>query len=348
MSNIAVQRVGPLVRIPNVLGSLGFSPSGIDELLGSERELLSHPDGLIPFPRAVAILARCASAARCPHFGLLVGEQGGPGDLGLPGALMASAATIGQALLDFVGCQFHNSSGAVVYLARAEPGNALLGYGIYDQDLLAGGEQVYDLALAVGVNLLRQLGGPKSRPAEVLLSRRLPEDRRPYHRVFGAEVRFNQPQSALIVAPAVLELPVLGRDDSEHERLHRLVDATFESHFPDFRARVQHILRPSLLMGTDSAVAVARKLGLHVRTLNRRLQEQNTTFRELDQQVRFHVACELLDITDLQISDIAAALSYATPAAFVHAFQRWNHMSPSEWRARRPERRAGEAVPATS
>ena len=49
-----------------------------------------------------------------------------------PGALMASAATVGQALFDFASCQIRNSNGASVYLAKAQD-NTFLGYGIYDR-----------------------------------------------------------------------------------------------------------------------------------------------------------------------------------------------------------------------
>lgn len=333
MPKTAVQRVGPLRHIPRQLADLGLSSDRIQELLGAQREVLNEPDNYLPFADAVGLLERCARETRCPHFGLLIGERADHRDLGIPGSLMASAATVGQAVLDFASFQLRNSSAAVVYLAQGED-NTFLGYGIYERNL-GGVFHAYDVAAAVGVNMLRRLGGPSARPAELLLSHRGGADRKPYYRILGSAVRFDQPQTALVIPPAVMELPVLTRDDATHAALTREIDALIERHYPEFRIRVQHLIRPSLLMGTQSAKEIARKLGVHVRTLNRRLQDEGTSFRELSQQVRFSVACELLEITDLQISDVATALSYATPAAFVHAFQRWSGMAPSEWRAGR-------------
>lgn len=333
MPGIPMQRVGTLRHTATVLRDLGLPAPKIAATLGSLAEPLENPDQFVPFAEAAAMLERCAAATGCPHFGLLIGERSDHRDLGLPGALMASAATVGEAVFDFAACQLRNSNGAVVYLAQAE-GNTFLGYGIYRRDI-AGAHHVYDVAAAVGVSLLRRLGGPSARPAEVLLSHRSVADRRPYYRVLGPQALFDQPQTALVLSPAVMELPVSTRDDLRHAQLLAELDRALDNFFPQFRARVQHMIRPGLLMGTESAKDIARKLGVHVRTLNRRLQDEGTSFRELSQQVRFSVACELLEITDLQISDIASALSYATPAAFVHAFQRWCDASPSEWRTRR-------------
>lgn len=337
MAETALQRIGPLQHIPAVLESLGIPRASQGGILGSTAEALKNPDTFIPFAEAGALLERCAAASGCAHFGLLVGERADHRDLGLPGLLMASAATIGEALLDFASCQLRNSNGAVVFITRAEE-NIFVGYGVYDRSV-AGSGHIYDLAAAVGINLLKRLGGPRARAAEVMLSRRTPRDRQPYYRILGEATHFDQPQTTIIVPDVVAALAVTTRDDAEHARLLSQVRLLLDRHYPEFRARVQHTIRPNLLMGTVSAREVARQLGVHVRTLNRRLRDENTTFRELSQQVRYSVACELLTSTDLPISDVASALAYATPAAFVHAFQRWSGMAPSEWRGRRIESR---------
>ena len=44
---------------------------------------------------------------------------------------------------------------------------------------------------------------------------------------------------------------------------------------------------------------------LHRRTLNRRLEDEGTTFRQVLEDVRFDVACQLLSATALSVDDIA-------------------------------------------
>ena len=73
--------------------------------------------------------------------------------------------------------------------------------------------------------------------------------------------------------------------------------------------------------------------------MGRRLEAEGVTFEQLKDEVRLAVSRDLLARTEMAVSDVAAALGYATPSAFVRAFRRWTGKSPSLWRreARKPE-----------
>ena len=95
---------------------------------------------------------------------------------------------------------------------------------------------------------------------------------------------------------------------------------------------VRHTLRPLLQFGQPSIGEVASRLGLHPRTLERRLEQENTRFEILKDGVRLAMSRELLAFTDLTSSDIAATVGYATPSAFLRAFRRWTGQAPGSWR----------------
>jgi AraC-like DNA-binding protein len=99
-------------------------------------------------------------------------------------------------------------------------------------------------------------------------------------------------------------------------------------------AHVRHLLRPQLLTGQAGMEDVAGRLGLHPRTLRRRLQQEDTSFEILKDEVRHGAARELLMLGALGIADIAFTLDYASVSAFTHAFRRWSGMSPGRWRPR--------------
>ena len=100
-------------------------------------------------------------------------------------------------------------------------------------------------------------------------------------------------------------------------------------------------LHQMVLSGASSAQSVALLFGVHERTLRKRLASEGTSLQELVGQTRFELAKQLLENTELPLSEIAAALRYADAAVFSRAFRGWAKTSPSEWRARRdrPSRR---------
>lgn len=95
---------------------------------------------------------------------------------------------------------------------------------------------------------------------------------------------------------------------------------------------VSRVLRARVIFPNTSLEEIASEFSMQPRTLNRRLQAEGTTFRELISDARFEAACQLLKVTRMRIADIALALGYANAAGFSHAFRRWSGVAPSEWR----------------
>jgi len=68
------------------------------------------------------------------------------------------------------------------------------------------------------------------------------------------------------------------------------------------------------------------------RTLRRQLRLQNTSFRELSDELRVHVALRYLRETTMTMEDIGFALGFSDSANFRHAFRRWTGKAPHEFR----------------
>ena len=101
-----------------------------------------------------------------------------------------------------------------------------------------------------------------------------------------------------------------------------------------FADEVRAALQQMVLAGTSSAEDVARLFGIQQRTLRKRLAAEQTNLQQLVSQTRFELAQQLLENTQLPVSEIGAALHYADPAVFSRAFRNWAQVSPKEWRNR--------------
>jgi AraC-like DNA-binding protein len=161
---------------------------------------------------------------------------------------------------------------------------------------------------------------------------RPPADRMPYERGAGAPVPFDQPLTCIFLPSTSLHLPVPGQDAARHARLAAEIAGLVSA--PPLETRVRGALRTLILGRKPTMEAAAAALGLHPRTLRRRLEEDGHVFDALRDEVRLATALEHLELTELPVGEIAASLSYASPEVFAEAFRRMRGLSPRAWRVR--------------
>ena len=77
---------------------------------------------------------------------------------------------------------------------------------------------------------------------------------------------------------------------------------------------------------------VASYFAMTVKTLQRKLKQEGTQFRDLVDQVRIGQAKNLLATTSLSMADISERVGYQEPRSFYRAFNRIEHMTPGEYR----------------
>jgi AraC-like DNA-binding protein len=156
-----------------------------------------------------------------------------------------------------------------------------------------------------------------------------------YHRLFRCQVRFGAGRNALVFHRTHLDLPMKAhcpaladavtlRAEGQLSRLAEEATIAF---------RVQELVRAHLSSGEASMGWVARQLGFSAPTLRRRLDEEDTTFSSIMDEVRREVAERELQ-GKRSVSEIAFRLGFSSTSAFDRAFKRWHAMLPSAYRER--------------
>ncbi len=100
-----------------------------------------------------------------------------------------------------------------------------------------------------------------------------------------------------------------------------------------FRERVRACLLEMLPSGHNSMNFVALKLAISARTLQRRLMEEGTSFREVLDELREELARHYLSSTEYSNSEISFLLGYEEPNSFFRAFRTWTGQTPEIIRA---------------
>lgn len=156
---------------------------------------------------------------------------------------------------------------------------------------------------------------------------------------WGAEV------DALWFSRRLLDLPLGGAFPSLHEQAaQRVVQQVAQrSHLTGSTAEAGHpgqqlatqieqafLDKPRLLgLGIE---ALAEELGLHARTLQRRLKDIGDSHSAIQARVRHRLALQWLQDPALAIEDISERLGFTDRRSFTLAFTRWTGQTPSRFR----------------
>ena len=193
-----------------------------------------------------------------------------------------------------------------------------------------------ELGLGVGVRFLRQLvpGTQLLTRVEFTHAAHGPIER--YRAFFGVPVRFQQPSNALVMLTSTLAQPMATPD--EHLFLyiqHQLDQARARLPHDDGPAEVRQV-RAAVAHNAErcqySAEALARAVGMSLRSLQRMLSAHALTVRQLLDEAREANARQLLADRNLSIEQIAFLLDYSAESAFRRAFKRWTGQSPAGFR----------------
>jgi AraC-like DNA-binding protein len=142
---------------------------------------------------------------------------------------------------------------------------------------------------------------------------------------------FEKEHSAFVLRTVDLDLP----SDEADEVLHDIARFYLEAHCaPQDGLCLQlqrHIV--SLLPKNRCTLGeVGRLVGLHPRTLQRRLADIGLDFEEQVDQIRRLQATQMLRETTLSVMQIATELGYRRTTSFCRAHHRWFNMTPLEHR----------------
>jgi AraC-like DNA-binding protein len=187
----------------------------------------------------------------------------------------------------------------------------------------------------IGARILRRLAGRGWRPSEVRLRHGRPAVTTEHARLLEAPVRFGQAQNALVFAEAILEARVRDADPwllpIVEDHLRQQVAGPDAGSWPQV---VRELVARSMSEGQTTLRATSRRLGLSVRTFQRRLADHGLVFKQLVDDVRRELALRYLGDASATLTDVAMLLGYSELSAFDRAFRRWTGSSPLEHRRR--------------
>jgi AraC-like DNA-binding protein len=100
----------------------------------------------------------------------------------------------------------------------------------------------------------------------------------------------------------------------------------------DVVTRVRVALIDLLPSGSVTEDQVAASLNMSLRTLQRKLNDTDTTYKEVLDGTRRDLAIQYVRSRRMPIGEVSYLLGFAEPSNFTRAFKRWTGSSPSDFR----------------
>ena len=323
-------RAGGAAGVLAAVVARGGSPERVLAAAGLAADDLADLDRMLDVARIVALFDAAARESGDDCFGLHLGEHYDFAAMGALTYAVLNAPTVETALRNFERYgRTHVTGGAGIVVER-DGAEARLAYDVGSADREICRQHAEGAAL-VGVKLLRRLVGPDWRPRHVLFGHARPRDTGEHARLLGAPLRFGAPVMAAVTFPAAdLERPVPGADRGLLPIVERHLDELLASGAAsdDWVDGVRGAIVASVCDGPPGIAAIAKRLGLSVRTLQRRLGEEGVVFKTLVDEIRRDLALRYLASGKSDLTEIAFLLGYSELSAFDRAFRRWTGSTP--------------------
>ena len=328
-----VTSLGSIVAlIARTLEARGHDPAPLLSEAGISLEDSCNANARIPTIRTMQLWRLSIAATADPAFGLAVARHFQPAVLhGLGFAWLAS-----DTLRDALG-RLVKYSHLISTLPdfRLDDGENTVDLVVTVPDL---GEDfshaATDAGLAIFLRMCQITAATRIMPVRVAMQRPEPSDKTPYEAMFGSCIEYSAAAHRLSFAATLANAPL----STAQPELARLNDQTVI----DYLARCEHSnlamqVRAKIIEGLPdgrpSQEDIAQTLNTSLRSLQRRLRDEDTNFKNLLSETRQQLALQYMRDTSRSIGEITYLLGFSEPSNFNRAFKRWTGKSPGEFRS---------------
>jgi AraC-like DNA-binding protein len=174
-------------------------------------------------------------------------------------------------------------------------------------------------------------------PLAVRFEHEPPADRtllKQYQQIFRCPVYFNQPMSAIVISPQIFEFPLRQPDVNLRETLeqHAQVSLAALKEKYSLSDQVRSLLRAMLADSSPRKEFVAEQMGMNVRTLHRKLADEETSYQLILDDLRAELARKYLQQSALSVEEIARRLGFTESRSFIRYFKGYTGTTPGEFR----------------
>lgn len=297
---------------------------------GLDPEKLSDPNARYSYENMQRLWALVAQNTNDDCFGIKVAQFWHPTSLHALGYAWMASSSLLEALERLVRC-LHLVSTAAELQLEEKTDCVLLSF----QDTPETGHMtiVADAALAVIVNMCRISYGESFAPLSVSMMREKPSSNNKFEEFFKSPICYSAEKNSLSFSCEDLKK----RLPTANAELAQVNDKIVADYIADLdknniSAQVRIKIIEQLASGNVTEESIAHSLNKSLRSLQRKLAEENISYKILLETTRQQLAKQYVSNSRYSINEVTYLLGFSEPSNFSRAFKRWTGHSPSEYR----------------
>ncbi|MNF68674.1 HTH-type transcriptional regulator VirS [compost metagenome] len=341
MSNLI--RSASLTDYEHIARSVGLDPLRMLRLAKLPPQVLDDPNLLVSIDPVCWLLEESARVSGQEAFGLLMAERRSLTDLGMLALVMREEPTLRAAMES--SARYMRIHNAGVHVRLEDSGDLVLLH--LEMKLKHPGlwRQAVEMSTGIGVRSFRALARDAFKPVTICFSHDRPDRLNVHRRVLGTALDFGREFNAIVCRSRDVDLPLFEATPKLNREVKRWLDLQMADQGDEPLDRARQIIKILLPTGTCSVESVAQHLGMHRRTLNRRLAEVGESGLSVINAVRVELAEEYLTTSKRKLYEIAELLGFTSGADFSRWFRVQFGMPPSEWATQHRERATADTYP---
>ena len=331
--NLALVRISQLTPFVDTLDELGLPSDRHLEEVGLHRDALAIPETLVPRSQVWRFAEEAIDRADVSDLGLRAASRHGLLGLGPIGHRIRGALTLHHAL-GMLTRELRKISSHIRFRFEA---SSPLGW-LSRDDVSQGYREARapeQHSLILMLDVVRSLMGTSWYPEEIRLHHSLPRSAIDELGLGQSRILDGGDSTSISIPIELLPLAMPTEAARSRAAQDRPMASRVEPPTADIlglAAGLRHALKPILGRTPLTIHRGAEIAEMSVRTLQRQLAEEDSSWTELVTRVRFEESITRLADPTIKLSDLALELGYSDAAHFSRAFRRWTGSAPASYR----------------
>lgn len=327
-----VVRAAGLVGFRRLVRELGGNPASILGRIGLTDDHLSDPDRYIPYRNVLLAIEAAARELRVPDFGMRLAAKQDLAFLGAISLTIQSARTVRDGLTAAGrNIHYHTPAVAITLDHPDRHGNepVRLAFLMHDLPEIP---QATEHAVAHLCKIVTLLSDGSASPVDIHFRHRQVGADQAYQKHLRKVPQFQSHFDGITMRSSDARRPLAHTNKLLQSFVERFVIGLAPTFDVGIDEQVRTVLHNLIRTQDVRLQDVARILRLHPRTLQRRLEDAGTRFEQLHDEVRRHLAGQLLSQGNVPLAQVARIVGFGDQPALNRACRRWFGTTPGVMR----------------